>query len=64
MLDALAAAYAEVGRFVDAATTAVSAMKLAAAAGIIDLETELRIRHELYSREMPYREVTPPLSRK
>ncbi|MHC4079916.1 MAG: tetratricopeptide repeat protein [Planctomycetota bacterium] len=54
-LDALAAAYAEVGRFDDAAATAREALALAEAAGDAGLAGGIRARLALYRRHTPYR---------
>ena len=54
-LDTLAAAYAESGRFDDAAATAQDALALAEAAGDDDLAEGIRTRLALYRRRTPYR---------
>ena len=55
-LDTLAAAYAEVGRFSDAADAAQKATGLAAAAGQTDLATEIQKRRRLYDAGRAFRE--------
>ena len=55
-LDTLAAAYAETGRFADAAATADQAMKLAARQGNAALAASLRQRLALYQAGKPFRE--------
>ena len=55
-LDTLAAAYAEAGRFADAAKTAQQAQALAQSAGNTNLASELGERLKLYQSQHPYRE--------
>lgn len=55
-LDVLAAAYAEVGRFREAAETAKKALDKATADGKDDLAGRIRARIQLYEAERPYRE--------
>ncbi len=55
LVDVLAAAYAEAGRFAEAATTAREAIGLAAAAGQTELAEEIRGRLRLYQSGKPYR---------
>ena len=59
-LDVLAAAYAEAGRFAEAATTAARARDLAAAAGDARLAGEIAARRALYGEGKPYRQATAP----
>ncbi|MHC4711220.1 MAG: hypothetical protein ACYTA3_12585, partial [Planctomycetota bacterium] len=54
-LDTLAAAYAESGRFDDAAGTAQQALALAEAVRDDDLAKGIRARLALYRRQTPYR---------
>jgi tetratricopeptide (TPR) repeat protein len=56
LLDTLAAAYAETGRFADAVQTAGQAAALAARAGEKTLVERIRSRLELYSKGKPYRQ--------
>jgi tetratricopeptide (TPR) repeat protein len=56
MLDALAMAYAEAGRFEDAARTAQQALYLLDAIEQKDLAAEVRARLQLYQAATPYRE--------
>ncbi|MGZ4987208.1 MAG: tetratricopeptide repeat protein [Limisphaerales bacterium] len=56
LLDTLAAAYAEAGRFPDAVKTAESAVQIAAASGQTNFVTELKGRLQLYQSSMAYRE--------
>lgn len=58
VLDALAAAYAEAGRFDDAARTAQAAIKLAESAGQVGRAKQVQARLQLYQAGQPYRE--PP----
>jgi arylsulfatase A-like enzyme/tetratricopeptide (TPR) repeat protein len=53
-LDTLAAAYAEVGRFPDAVTTAKKALAIAREAQKADLVPEIQQRIELYENSKPY----------
>lgn len=55
VLDALAAAYAEAGRFDDAIATARKAIKLASSQGHEELAAELQERLLLYENGRPYR---------
>jgi len=57
MLDTLAAAYAEVGRFSEAVAAANDALNLAAAKGDAALADSLRDRIELYRAGKPLREI-------
>ena len=59
-LDALAAAYAEVGRFNDAIQVAQKAVELANAAGQRDLAGHVQERLKLYQAGSPYREGSVP----
>ena len=59
-LDALAAAFAEAGRFADAASTARQALAGAAAQGQEGLAEQIQQRLVLYGSNQPYREATPP----
>jgi len=54
--DALAAAYAEVGRFDKAVTTIEKALELLSPVDNPDLHAQLQIRLKLYKSERPYRE--------
>jgi tetratricopeptide (TPR) repeat protein len=56
VLDALAAAYAEVERFEDAIKTAEEAIKVAYAEKDDHLATEIEARRRLYKKYRPYRE--------
>jgi len=56
MLDTLAAAYAEAGRFAEAIQTAEEAVRLAAEAGNGTLARQIRSHLELYKDGKPYRE--------
>ena len=56
LLDALAAACAEVGRFDDAAKTAARALAQAKAAGSADLAAEIEQRIKIYAASRPYRD--------
>jgi tetratricopeptide (TPR) repeat protein len=56
MLDTLAAATAEAGRFAEAVETAERAASLADAAGKSALAAQIRMRAALYRAEQPYRE--------
>jgi len=60
-LDALAAAYAEVGRFNDAIQVAQKAVELANAAGQGDLVGHIQERLKLYQAGSPYREGPAPV---
>ncbi|MGD0650345.1 MAG: tetratricopeptide repeat protein [Verrucomicrobiia bacterium] len=60
-LDALAAAYAEVGRFNDAIQVAQKAVELANAAGQRDLVGHIQERLKLYQAGSPYREGSAPV---
>jgi Flp pilus assembly protein TadD len=55
-LDALAAAYAEAGRFAEASATARQAQAAAAAQGKAELAQEIQRRLALYNANRPYRE--------
>jgi protein O-mannosyl-transferase len=54
-LDTLAAAYAEVGRFEEAATVARKAIAAATAAHLPDVATEISRRLRLYEKRQPFR---------
>ena len=54
-LDTLAAAYAESGRFDEAAKTSGKALRLATGAGLDQLAAALRVRVQLYQSGQPYR---------
>jgi len=60
VLDALAAAYAEVGRFEDAVAAAKDAVRLAAAQSWDDLAAEMRLRLEKYRAGRPHRAPARP----
>ena len=55
-LDTLGAAYAEAGRFPEAAATAQTAAELAAAAGQAPLAAEIQKRRQAYQARQPFRE--------
>jgi Flp pilus assembly protein TadD len=59
VLDALAAAYASVGRFDDAVETANAATAQADSVGMTDVAARFRERAAIYRRHQPYR-VPPP----
>lgn len=59
MLDTLAAAYAEAGRFDDAVATAERALEKATRANRADLQAKLASRLDLYRVHRPVRMVTP-----
>ena len=56
-LDALAAAYAELGRFPDAITAAQHALELAEKQGDSKLAQDIRVRVALYQSGKPYRDM-------
>ena len=56
VLDTLAAAYAEAGRFADAVTTARRALELATRAKAEDLAERIDARCRLYENQQPYHE--------
>ena len=56
LLDTLAAAYAEAGRFADATTTIQKAITLAETAGNTNAAAKFRVRLELYRLNKPYHE--------
>jgi Flp pilus assembly protein TadD len=56
VLDTLAAAYAEVGRFGEAAKTAEQAIALATTAGQTNLAANVKSRLETYRKNLPFRE--------
>jgi len=56
VLDTLAMAYAETGRFKDAATTVQKAIQVATASGAEKTLPEMQQRLELYQSDKPYRE--------
>ncbi|MGB2929871.1 MAG: hypothetical protein WBB70_13245, partial [Desulfobacterales bacterium] len=58
-LDSLAAAYAEVGSFDDAVSTAKKAFKLALEQGPEELVQGLKKRLQLYEKRRPYRQTRP-----
>jgi len=58
ILETLAAAYAETGRFRDASDTAGWAMVVAANEGKARLVDEIRAEMQFYQKRMPYREKT------
>jgi Flp pilus assembly protein TadD len=60
LLDTLAAAYAEAGRFPEAIATVREGISLAVSAGSKALAQELEKRQELYEQEKPYREIQVP----
>ena len=59
LLDTLAAAYAEAGRFPEAAATAHKALELATQQNKRALADTLRARIALYEAEKPYHEASP-----
>jgi len=59
VLDTLAAAYAETGRFADAIATAEQALALARTRGAADLIPAIELRLDLYRHGQPYREPPP-----
>jgi spermidine synthase len=59
MLDTLAAAYAETGRFQDALRTALEAVDLAQLSGDDSLGKEIKRRIKLYESKQPFRERPP-----
>lgn len=61
LLDTLAAAYAEAGRFPDAVEAAKRALRLASANKDAALAEALRARVRLYEEGSPYRDARPPL---
>jgi len=62
VLDTLAAAYAEAGRFEDAATTAKQALQVAEEGGNPALAKRIGQRLSLYERQQPYRDMPMPLA--
>lgn len=60
VLDTLAAALAEQGRYADAAETIDRALRLPQVAGDREFGPELRQRRDFYLRKAPYRLPTPP----
>ena len=60
MLDTLAAAYAETGRFDDAVRTAQGVLELAKAAEQTEQARRIQERLELYQAGLPYREGSKP----
>ena len=58
MLDSLAAAYAEAGRFAEAATAAQQAAQLAARNGNQPLAEEIHRRLESYRAGRPFRQAS------
>lgn len=59
VLDTLAAAYAEAGRFDDAVAAADQAVELANRARDVDLAARIGARRSLYAQQKPYREHLP-----
>jgi tetratricopeptide (TPR) repeat protein len=57
VLDSLAAAYAEAGRFAEAVAAATKAVELAESSKRADQAAEIRIRVALYQSKKPYREL-------
>ena len=64
VLDTLALAYAEAGRFSDAARTVQEAINISNAANDADAVTAMRARLQLYQSNKPYREAFPKASQK
>jgi len=60
LLDVLAAAYAEVGRFDEACEAASKALTAAASSGLAEYEQSLGARLRLYRHSKPYREEGSP----
>jgi tetratricopeptide (TPR) repeat protein len=60
LLDTLAGALAELGRFSEAASAARSAARLARAAGLTQLEPEIEAHLQSYERGRPFREASAP----
>jgi tetratricopeptide (TPR) repeat protein len=58
LLDVVAAAYAEVGRWDDAVSAADRGATLADGAGQNDLAAQIRARRDLYNERKPYRQAT------
>jgi hypothetical protein len=58
-MDTLAAAYAENGRFLEAAKTALEAETMALDQGQLELAGEIRDRLDLYFINRPYRTPSP-----
>ncbi len=58
VLDVLAAAYAEMGRWDEALATARRAIELATAAGQKELSEQIEIRRRLYEQRTPFRDST------
>jgi tetratricopeptide (TPR) repeat protein len=58
-LDALAAAYAAVGRFDVAVEAASTAVQLASSSGMTEVSDRFRERLELYQRGLPYKSLAP-----
>jgi hypothetical protein len=56
VLDSLAAAYAEAGRFSDAVKAAEDAARKASASAQTDLSVQLTERLKLYQAQRPFRE--------
>lgn len=63
LLDTLAAALAETGRFTDAARTASEALALASQGGDRELAAALRARIKLYEARSPFRDPRSPIGR-
>lgn len=59
ILDTLAAAYAEAGRFAEAVNTALRAVSLESSRGNTEMEAAIRARIDLYKMRSPYREPRP-----
>jgi Flp pilus assembly protein TadD len=64
VLDTLAVAYAEAGRFSDAARTVQAAINISNAANDADAVTAMRARLQLYQSNKPYREAFSKASQK
>jgi len=60
LLDTLAAAYAEAGRYDDAVRVATQALQAASSAGKGDLVEQIRARLSLYKQHKPYRSEDSP----
>ena len=63
ILDTLAAAYAEAGRFSEAVQTARKALDLAAQQDKVVLGESIKARLRFYESDVPFREIRGPLSR-
>ncbi len=60
VLDTLAAAYAEAGRFSEAVKSAEQALALATSQNNVALADALRVRIKLYRTESPYHDTQQP----